>query len=399
MTQMTYQEFVESEEFENYVQDIEAWEELPPDLQAQVAGTGANILGIAITDNRDLQDVGDIALDDYPEAAQENARMALDAREETGNPNDCLTDTGWAVANNLDSGDPISQSQLESMSAFERFEEHKDQGEEGRADCGWMAWKAWGGDEGIRWADSKMDEFEEARENSAAHNHAHSCGFHLSDGELEDAEEWEHALLEVYQNAFDADGDVRLADLTERSLPDFVRQRIRDSIMGGALFSDFDTIDNSRLQELQTFMIDELAESEGWTFDTISEKLQEFDSSLSDSEAETIARTETQSIINDAREEGYEETGMIENEEFYWTGSIDDRTTDACRWLIGGTSEAENIGGAFDGTNPNYGGNPVSLDELKDLVKEAARKDPEIDTEAREWTPHINCRKTYVRNV
>jgi hypothetical protein len=262
-----------------------------------------------------------------------------------------------------------------------------------------MAWKAWGGDEGIAWADSKMDELEEARENSAVHNHAHSCGFHLSDGELEGAEEWEHALLEAYQNAFDADSDVRLADLTERSLPDFVRQRIRDSIMGGALFSEFDTIPSGKIQELQTFMIDELAESEGWTFDTISEKLQEFEPSLNADEAETIARTETQSIINDAREEGYAESDMIENEEFYWTGAIDDRTTDACRWLIGGTSEAENIGGAFDGTNPNYGGNPVSLEELKELVKEAAEKDDEITTKPREWTPHINCRKTYVRNV
>jgi hypothetical protein len=29
MTQMTYDEFVESEEFENYVQDLDAWRELP----------------------------------------------------------------------------------------------------------------------------------------------------------------------------------------------------------------------------------------------------------------------------------------------------------------------------------------------------------------------------------
>jgi len=29
-------------------------------------------------------------------------------------------------------------------------------------------------------------------------------------------------------------------------------------------------------------------------------------------------------------------------------------------------------------------------------VQEAAEKDPAIDTEAREWTPHINCRKSYV---
>jgi len=33
------------------------------------------------------------------------------------------------------------------------------------------------------------------------------------------------------------------------------------------------------------------------------------------------------------------------------------------------------------------------------LVQKAADKDPEIETEPRKFTPHINCRKTYVRDV
>jgi len=90
---------------------------------------------------------------------------------------------------------------------------------------------------------------------------------------------------------------------------------------------------------------------------------------------------------------------MVENEKFYWVGSLDDRTTDACMWLIGGSDEADKIGGSFSGTNPNHGGIPRSLDKLKELVQEAAKKDPDIDTDARKFTPHINCRKTYVRDV
>jgi len=49
MTQMSYDEFVESEQFANYV-DIDAWRELPESMQAQVAATGANILGIGLSD-------------------------------------------------------------------------------------------------------------------------------------------------------------------------------------------------------------------------------------------------------------------------------------------------------------------------------------------------------------
>ena len=349
-------------------------------------------------DKRDLQDIEDIALDDYPEAAQENARMALDAREETGNPNDCLTDTGWAVANNLDSGDPISESQLESMSAFERFEDDKEQGEEGQADCGWMAWKAWGGDEGIEWADNKQEEFEEARENAAGDTDFSDCGLHLSDIDTEGWTDWEHTLFELQEGIAHGDSSRALTEITSSQIPEFVTERIRDAIFSDTLFSQFDTIADNDIMQLRTFMEEQLTQ-DGWTIDGIAGRLQDLEPELSKPEAERIARTESQALIQDARETGYEETGMVEDETFYWTGGTGNRTTDACKWLIGGSDMADNIGGAFDGTNPNHGGSPVPLAELKELVQKANEKDPEIDHDAREWTPHINCRKTYVRDV
>jgi hypothetical protein len=335
-------------------------------------------------ENRDLQDIEDIPLDDYPEAAQENARMALDAREETGNPNDCLTDTGWAVANNLDSGDPISQSQLESMSAFERFEDDKEQGEEGRADCGWMAWKAWGGDEGIRWAENKQEEFEEARENSELSGETDFRHSVDTDG----WEAWEHTLYELHQQAFEADGDVRLANFTERALPDFVKDRLQESIMQGAIFSQFDTLVENDIMQLREFMTEELTQNDGWTTDSIAGRLMDLESELSRQEAEVIARSETASVVNSAREQGYKEQGM-EDERFAWVGSLDDRTTEACRWLI-------------EKTNPRHGGEPVPLDELKELIAEAPTHDPEMDDNlARpdDFVVHPQERKTFTRQV
>jgi hypothetical protein len=101
-----------------------------------------------------------------------------------------------------------------------------------------------------------------------------------------------------------------------------------------------------------------------------------------------IARSETASIVNTAREEGYKETGMGD-EQFYWVGGTDDRTTEACNWLM-------------DQTNPNHGGTPVSLDELKSLIEEAPTHDPEMqDNLARpeDFVVHPNERKTFVREV
>ncbi len=95
---------------------------------------------------------------DYPEAAKENAQMALDAKEETGNPNDCGTRTGWNRASQLASGEAVSEEVVGKMSAFNRHRKNSDMDDdEGRADCGWMMWKAWGGDEGVDWASRKME--------------------------------------------------------------------------------------------------------------------------------------------------------------------------------------------------------------------------------------------------
>ncbi len=100
---------------------------------------------------------------DYPDAASENAQMALDAREETDNPNDCGTEVGWRRANQLASGEAVSEDVVAKMSSFNRHRQNSEMDDdEGKADCGWMMWKAWGGDEGVDWAMNKMDNMEEA---------------------------------------------------------------------------------------------------------------------------------------------------------------------------------------------------------------------------------------------
>ena len=200
--------------------------------------------------------------------------------------------------------------------------------------------------------------------------------------------EWEAHLMEIHQQTWETD-DTRLLDLPSDTVtPEFVKDRIRDAINSGAVFSDIETLTEGTIMDLRGFLKDELTD-DGWTITGLTDELTEYDDTLSRSEAETIARTETASIANTAREQGYEEKGLVEDSKFYWSGSLDDRTTDACRWLI-------------EKTNPFHGGTPVPLEELRELVEEAPTHDDELpDDIARpeNWVVHYNERKTYTRAV
>jgi hypothetical protein len=93
---------------------------------------------------------------DYPQSASDNAKRALDWKQENGNKNDCGTLVGWMRANQLAKREPISLTTVKRMAAFIRHQENKDVSyEEG---CGGLMWDAWGGDEGINWAIRKIEQ-------------------------------------------------------------------------------------------------------------------------------------------------------------------------------------------------------------------------------------------------
>lgn len=310
---------------------------------------------------------------DYPEVAQENARMALDAREETDNPNDCGTRVGWERANQLDNGEALSVDTISRMAAFERHEDNKEQGEEGKADCGWMMWKAWGGDEGIEWAQNKLDEIEAGGTGNK----------HLSN----DTPEWDAHYLELFDRIWNSDSGRNLFQFDDYEVPEFAKNRLRDAVLSGSVFSDIESIPSDQRGQLKNFLIEEL-EDDRWNIDGIADRLQDLDADIPQNQAETIARTELASTVNKAREIGYEER-EDDDSLFYWTGVLNDRTTDACEWLI-------------RQTNPKHGGKPVAMNELKELIDEAPEHDDDMqDDLARpdDWVVHPNERKTWVRHV
>jgi hypothetical protein len=90
---------------------------------------------------------------DYPEAAVNNAKRALDWVEKNG-WGDCGMGPGKARANQLANREPISEDTIARMSAFQRHRQNSDTpyGE----GCGKLMWDAWGGEAGVAWAERKL---------------------------------------------------------------------------------------------------------------------------------------------------------------------------------------------------------------------------------------------------
>ncbi len=101
--------------------------------------------------------------DDYPQAARDNACRAVRYAEENG-WGSCGEDTGKRRASQLCSGSKISEETIARMSSFKRHQQHKDVPyDEG---CGGLMWDAWGGDEGIAWAERKLEQIRREKMNS-----------------------------------------------------------------------------------------------------------------------------------------------------------------------------------------------------------------------------------------
>ena len=103
---------------------------------------------------------------DYPKAARENACRAVIHADEEG-WGSCGTAVGKRRASQLCMGQNISRDTIARMAAFERHRQNKDTpyGE----GCGKLMWDAWGGDEGIAWAQRKLEQIDREKEEMAKH--------------------------------------------------------------------------------------------------------------------------------------------------------------------------------------------------------------------------------------
>jgi hypothetical protein len=320
-----------------------------------------------------------------PEGAADAARQALKWKEEHGDEMDAGASDGegWRRADQIveavENDEPMSPDLVEEIAAF--HSRHRAQGNheldeqyrgEPWRDNGYVSDHTWGSDAAAEWAEdlnSRMDEIDEREMTATSHG---------TEGTLwRDQLGVDDVLGELHKDIIEGPTDRRLFEFSDDEIPEFARERLRDAIDSGAVFSQFDTTDES-IVELRQTLKDSLETQHGWGLQSLADNLQDLDPDLGQDEAERIARTETASIVNNAREEGYKERGE-DDHLFRWVGPSDSRTTEACEWLEQETEDG------------------VPLNELKDLVEEANRRF--VDHPGREWVPHINCRHTYVRDV
>ena len=103
---------------------------------------------------------------DYPEGAKNNAKKALKHREEHGT--DCGTPVGWQRANQLASGEAISDDVLVRTFSFLSRAKVYDQGkffdEDGKEICGSIMFAAWGGNPMLNWAKRTIEKMKEDKD-------------------------------------------------------------------------------------------------------------------------------------------------------------------------------------------------------------------------------------------
>jgi len=100
---------------------------------------------------------------DYPAAAKENAKKALDWRDQYGRDEVTAgTPVGWQRANQLAKGEKLSRDVVSRMAQFNRHRKNSKIAPEHKSepwkDNGYVAFLIWGGEEGVDWAIEKMKE-------------------------------------------------------------------------------------------------------------------------------------------------------------------------------------------------------------------------------------------------
>jgi hypothetical protein len=91
---------------------------------------------------------------DYPEAAKENAQRGIRLNEEQGNK--CATQVGKVRAQQLANSEPISDETVKRVYSYlSRAKEYYNPSDD--TACGTISYLLWGGEEMLRWAESKLN--------------------------------------------------------------------------------------------------------------------------------------------------------------------------------------------------------------------------------------------------
>lgn len=187
---------------------------------------------------------------------------------------------------------------------------------------------------------------------------------------------WPESIEKIEKKAWDEDADV----------PQYVLDAIDDAIDAEAVFDDIKSLPGDTVDKLKDLLKDKLTQPQGWSLGSLVRDAKKEWPGVDEEDLEMVLRTETAGVLNKAREIGYEERPESGRYRFYWQGPDDQRTTDACKELK-------------EETNPDYGGTPVPMPELKRKEREVHNKHFKNLSFRDDHTIHPHERHTFVRAV
>jgi len=186
-------------------------------------------------------------------------------------------------------------------------------------------------------------------------------------------------------------------------VPPNVQTRISEAVQS----HDFSPVDGASTAQLRKIFDRRLTQPQGWSLSSLTNHLRDA-TGLDRDDARVIARTESTAILNRAREDASAQFGRELEEDVlhYWDGPQDNSTSVQCAWLKGGDELARSVADDpddlpstdFEGTNPEYGGDPVPMDELRELERRALdlfSEEGGFTSQARDHVLHANERHTF----
>lgn len=185
---------------------------------------------------------------------------------------------------------------------------------------------------------------------------------------------WPKSIDDIEKKAWDGDADV----------PQYVIEAVEEAIEKGAIFDDIKSLPGETVEKLKDLLKDKLTQPQGWSLRSLVRDAKKEWPGVPEEDLEVVLRTETAGVLNKAREIGYEDRPESGRYTFKWEGPDDQRTTDACKELK-------------EETNPDYGGTPVPMPELKRKEREVHNKHFKNLSFRDDHTIHPHERHTFVR--
>jgi len=164
---------------------------------------------------------------------------------------------------------------------------------------------------------------------------------------------------------------------SDKQVPEFAQELLGDAVEGGAIHQP-DELSQRQFRTMENVVQDSLMQSQGWSIDSVSRRLGPTMPEVEVEARRQYATNAIQNTVQAAIQLGYMVEGDLDERRFYLGGPERANTCEACESLL-------------NRTNPSFGGEPVPLDEFRDLAENTAEQHDIGADMVSGGQIHINC--------